>query len=559
MPVEINFPRDSTLKETNRILRSLAPLAVQLDGTPEGYKRVMRRWFIDNGALEADENALTELCKKWYTVTRVPWHGWTVFAQPDVTAVTTGTRGGDNVGLSCTPSTDTVAGQDDYAGHPLFAVVDCNFTVDGESGEPKITAIDGITDNFQRYSPDHFVGVLQMSGYEYQQEYEREYRIGYSSLRSVNVKEIEPLDEAIMFNGGGVRPFVVHAKYLNHTVGGKLTSYAGVIPTAYNISHNSMQELAKATGTGYSGTTTADDAFLKLMMVIKYASLTLDGILQGCCVNKYQFAAAESESGVRRVILTAEQAANFEVGMGVLIGDCTSSTDRGDAGMYSATGQKGAIITAIEPKGENVAIYVDTANTFETTESTTYISTFHWPNGSCDGVLGNDGSPKNCTSGKYPAKLQGIEYMPGGYEVICDAILKYYQDGDSTYWAEPYVCRDSAKQATSITEDYKPSGVRYKQPSAASWCYIRKLALKKGVYMPVDIEGGGSSTYTCDAWYTLANDSSSANEILLRCYLDHGVGVSGLFGGCGDDGLGVVWWGVVGRLSPNGKRGEWAA
>ena len=131
MPVEINFPRDSTLKETNRILRSLAPLAVQFDGTPEGYKRVMRQWFIDNGALEADENALTELCKKWYTVTRVPWHGWIAFAQPDVTAVTTGTRGGDNVGLSCTPSTDTVAARDDYAGHPLFAVVDCNFTVDG--------------------------------------------------------------------------------------------------------------------------------------------------------------------------------------------------------------------------------------------------------------------------------------------------------------------------------------------------------------------------------------------------------------------------------------------
>ena len=94
MPTEINFPRDTTLKETNKILRSLAPLAVQFDGTAEGYKRVMRRWFLDNGALEADTDALTALCDKWYTLTRVPWHGWTSFAQPDVTAVSTGTRGG---------------------------------------------------------------------------------------------------------------------------------------------------------------------------------------------------------------------------------------------------------------------------------------------------------------------------------------------------------------------------------------------------------------------------------------------------------------------------------
>ena len=111
----------------------------------------------------------------------------------------------------------------------------------------------------------------------------------------------------------------------------------------------------------------------------------------------------------------------------------------------------------------------------------------------------------------------------------------------------------------AATEDYKPSGVRYKQPSAANWCYIRKLALKKGVYMPIDIEGGSSSTYTCDAWYTPANDSSSANELLLRCYLYGGVESSGLSGGFGGGWLGYAWWNIVGRLSPNGKRGEWAA
>lgn len=559
MPTEINFPRDTTLKETNKILRSLAPLAVQFDGTAEGYKRVMRRWFLDNGALEADTDALTALCDKWYTLTRVPWHGWTSFAQPDVTAVSTGTRGGDNASLSCTPSTDTVAGRDDYAGHPLFAVTDCNFIVDAATGEPKITAIDGITDNFQRFSPNHFVGVLQMSAYVYQEELEKEYRLGYSSLRSINKKDVEPLDEAIRFVGGGVRPYVVHAKYLSRTVDGKLTSFSGVVPTAYSISHNTMHTLAATTGAGYSGTTTADDAFLKIMMIIKYGSLTLDGILQGCCSNDHQYPAAESESGVRRVIVTAEQAASLDIGMGVIIGDTSGSHDRNQAAMYSITGSQGAIITAIEPKGENVAIYVDTADTFDTTAGTTYISTFLWPTGSCDGVLGNDGSPKDCTSGKYPAKLQGIEFMPGAYEVICDALLQYSQDADETYWAEPYVCRDCSKYSASVTSDYKPSGVKYKQPGSNSWNYIRKLALKKGVFLPTDISGGSSTTYTRDEWYSLGSRNSGNYELLVRGILDDGVSIAGLSCGAGNGAPGNVHWYIAGRLSAAGKRGEWSA
>lgn len=557
----INFPRDTTLKETNRILRFLAPLSVQFDGTAEGYKRTMRQWFIDNGALDADADQLTALCDKWYTITRTPWHGWTTFYQPGVSGVSNGTRGGDNAGMVCEPSTDTFAGRDDFAGLPLFAVVDCNWIIDPTTLEKKITAIDGITDNFRRYSPDHFVGVLQMSGYYGRIEHEDTWEAHYSALRSVNVPEIAPLAEAVR-KDGSVSPWVIHSKYPSHTVGGKLTSYSGVIPTAYTISHNTSHTLSKATGAGYSGFTSADAAFLKIMVEIIFASVTLDGIVQGCCSFSVQCIAAESETGVKRVILNAADAARLEVGCSVVIGNYTTSTDR--YYLHSIT-PDGAVITAIEPHGEGkVAVYVDVPEPFDTTageaatEGTTYLSTYHWENGTCDGVLGNNGSYKDNVSGKYPGKIQGIEYMSGFYTVVSDTLLKYYQDSDGAYWCEPYVCTDTAKQATSITADYKAGGVRVKQPSSNNWCYVVKNGIKNGVSFPIVAEGGSSSTYTRDAVYFYGNKPDGIYELLLFCALGSGVADAGLSGGYAVNGPGDADWHIGGWLSPNGNRGEWA-
>ena len=464
--------------------------------------------------------------------------------------------------MTCAASTDTVAGKDDYAGNPLFACVDCNFVVDPETLEPQITAISGITDNFQRYSPNHFVGVLQMSAYYAVVDYDDRYEEHYSSTENVPVKGIAPLDEAVRPNSNNVRPWVVHSKYFNHTVNNKMTSYAGVIPTAYSISHNTLHTLAAATGTGYSGGTTADDAFLKIMLHIKYASLTGDGIIQGCCNNNYQHTAKVSETNVRRVVLSEADGAHFEPGMGVLIGT-NASTDRQAATTYNITGQAGAVVTSVEKVNISdtnyIAVYVNTDAAFDTTADTTQISTFHWVNGSTDCVLGNDGSPKDNTSGKYPGKIQGIEFMQGAYEAFADVILKLYKEDDETYWYEPYVCRQTAKFATSITADYQASGIKLPQPASSNWYYIKRMGYKKGVYFPIDVTGASSSTYVRDAFYLLAA-TEGIREWLARCYLNGGVAGAGVAGaGHGVDAVGCAYWGIVGRLSPNGNRGEWVA
>ena len=307
------------------------------DGTAKTYKKVMAMFYgaygIDDSSTPAEITAATDA---WYAITREPWDGGMEFAQPDVTAVSTGTKYGDNANMVCTPSTDTVANQDDYAGHPFFACVDCNWTIDASTLKPLITAIKGITSNFERSNPKKYVGVLQQNGYTYRVEGGNSYREGWSS----EPKPLQNCDHPFGKNPDGTfRQWMLHAKYPAHVNSDNtMTCCAEVTPTAW-MSHNVLHDKAKATGTGYSGGTAADWSFLKYMAKIKYG-LTLDGIIQGCCNHSAQHAALVSETGVNRILIASGQTGMYVVGSRILIGArYASSLDRHYT--YSISGAHG--------------------------------------------------------------------------------------------------------------------------------------------------------------------------------------------------------------------------
>lgn len=541
-------------------------LLTQLDGTKGTYDRVMRAWFYEKGVNAMTAAGLTALCEEWYTVTRDGWEGYTTFAQPDVSAVSTGTKGGDNATLSCTPSTDTVAGQDDYAGLPLFACVDVNYTVDPTTLDILVTAIDGVTDNFKRYDPDTFVGVMQMAGYHFWWEDGTSYTHGYADHDVAGIS-CAPLPESVRVDGT-VRKFVVHGKYYSKTVSNKMTSCAGVIPTAW-ISHNGLHTLSAATGSQYSGGCVADWSFLVLMTYIKYASLTLDGIMQGCCAYNYQLYAQASETGVRRMLIASSDASKIKVGSSVLIGTYNgSSADRGTAANYNISTNAGATVTAVESVTVGgttyAAVYVDTDEVFDTVANgnavsgSTIISTWHWKSGTTDAVLGNDGSPVSNTSGIYPYKLQGIEVMAGGYEVFADVIMDKVTISGHTYYV-PYIVKRTAHQSTTVTANYEGlTELAAACPTSASWQYIKRLGFKDGVFFQTHV-GGGSTQYTKDGFYMDADGTTGTREWLAFGYLNPGSGSAGLSCLYGDFALSAAWWGCLARLSPNGNRGEWAA
>ena len=558
-PDVLNFPRDTTVlriamasEERNRILREhygLDPLS-QMDGTPGKYKKLMKKFFDDR---KGGPFTLTGISNDWYTITRADWHGWTDFLY---TGASAGTKGGDNANKTCVASTNTVAGQDDYAGNPLFVPVDCIWEKDPDTLEPVITEIEGITDGFNRYDPTKFVGVLQQSAWVYQTEGAESWRFGYSS-EFVDGTAAEPLPEARKA-GGGVRPWIVHNKYPGKVVNGKWVSYSGIIPTSYSISHNALHTIGAATGTGISGTCYCDIDFLRKMAMIKYGSLTLDGILQGCVANNYNGTAQVSETGVKRILLTSTAAAHFEVGIGVLIG---TYTDRGHAAAYSISGNAGCLITAIEDvtvsETDYKAIYVDVTTAFDTTAETTIISTFFWPAGTCDKVLGNDGSPANPGSGVYPAKLQGIEFGHGGLIALADTIQSYTQE-DGTYYHQLYFVNKTADQTNTLTANYKPSGVKLVQPGSDGQNYIKHMKLKNGVFVPSEY-GGSSSTYFKDSNY-LKHDTIGLYEYLAVGNLSYSSANGGVSYADLHDGLANASWYVLGGPAPNGDRGgEWAA
>ena len=561
---ELNFPREQTqlrialaAEERNRILRQhygLDPLS-QMDGTKNKYLIEMQKFFA---AREGGPFTINQICEDWYSLVTPDWHGYVDWPK---TGVSTGTRGGDAANLSCTPSTNTEAGRDDYAGNPLFACIDCNWTVDPDTLEPVITAIEGICGDFSRYDPEKFVGVLQHSAWDYWTEDENNMRYGYSSRRQI-AEKAQPLPEACRVDGT-VRSWMVHAKYPGHVKDGKWVCCSGWIPTTYTISYNTVHTISAATGDGISGTCYCDWDFLRKMMMIKYASLTMDGIIQGCVSNNKTAIAAASETGVKRILLPTDAPA-LEEGMGVLIGTTTATgtVDRTSASCYSISTREGCVITSVETVTLNgadfKAVYVDVDTPFDTESGTTCIATFHWRAGSCDNILGTDGSPKNPGSGVYPGKIQGIEFGHGALIVLSDVIMHYDLE-DEQYYFEPYFVYRTAQQANTITDNYVASGVRNEQPNETKQMYIKHMKLtKQGVFIP-DEYGGSSSTYYRDSNYVRAGTVGNY-EVLVVGYLNNYTTHGGLSYANLYYGVSTATWGIASGPSPNGnRRGEWAA
>ena len=562
---ELNFPREQTqqrialaAEERNRILREhfgLDPLS-QMNGTKNKYLVEMQKFFA---ARKGGPFTINQICEDWFSLTNADWHGYVEWPK---TGVSAGTRGGDAANLSCTPSTDTVAARDDYAGLPLFACVDCNWTVDPDTLEPVITAIEGVCGDFSRFDPEKFVGVLQQSAWDYLSEDENTMRYGYSSHRQI-AEKAQPLPEACRASDGTVRSWMVHAKYPGHVKDGKWVCCSGWIPSAYNISHNSVHTISAATGEGISGTCYCDWDFLRKMMMIKYASLTMDGIIQGCVSNSKTAIAAASETGVKRILLPTDAPA-FEEGMSALVGTITATgtVDRGSANCYSISTREGCVITAVETVTLNgadfKAVYVDVAEPFDTESGTTCIATFHWRAGSCDNVLGTDGSPKNPGSGVYPGKIQGVEFGHGAYIVLSDTIMHYGLE-DGRYYYEPYFAHRVAHQSTTLTGNYVASGVRNTQPAETATRYIKHMKLtKQGVFVP-DEYGASSSTYYRDGNYIRA-ETVGNYAVLVVGHLYNNTTYGGLSYASLVNGLTYAYWNISGGPSPNGnRRGEWAA
>lgn len=543
-----------------------ALILAMIDGTAAGFQKAMKVFMQLNGITATSTPAeITAQVTAFYQLLQnnFSWDGGVTFYCPVVSSQSDGTRFGDNVKLTCVPSTATTKGQDDYEGLPLFAVIDCNWQMDDANKCPQITAIDGIAGQFERYNTSKYVGVLQMTGYHYYtnpgdegtQTFTEGYRIGYD----LSKKNCAPLPEAVAMDGT-VRPWVVHAKYNAGLRDNKMTCCSGTA-TQGNFCHNNAITYSHNISTSYSGTCSVDIGFLQLMARIKFASLTIDTVLNFDNSYNVTDTALVSEMGVKRVVVDATKKSSYIVGSRVVIG--TSSSH--DQLRQDNSGQIGYKVVSVEDVTINdtkyTAVYVESDSTFDTVAGNsddtknTKIATSKWPTGTTDSVPGNTGSI-DPTAGKYPCKLQGIEFGVGEWEVLSDTIIsltKATVDGVDTYYEEAFTVKDSSKQAILLNDDHKSCGIKILQDGEG---WIKELKWgNNGILYPTQV-GGSSSTLCRDYHY---HNKQSEKATGLREWLTFGdlgsYGRAGLFTLCVWNGLTNWWWSDASRLSPNGCRG----
>lgn len=446
------------------------------------------------------------------------------------------TKIGANQGIAVpTPGKIGTPAIDPYSaiGGPFFYM-----EVDGgceNSGVPYVAAVNG-DKNFSRAHSDEDTCILTPVLYTREVETDTTMQIYISDTKYPGY---EPEAGAILPDGT-LRPYMLRAKYpLSKDSQGRPRSTSGIKPLTRTVSHNSLIDIMNTKTTGYSGKTQNDEWYVKIMFLMKYATKNSQKYFVGCTGHGEQFRPTVAEQNVNRVIVAKANADKIPVGSSMMFGTNTSgNNDRGQTTSFDIF--DGAKITKIETyDSSNSAIYFEDISPFST-ETTYLLSTAPWVCGACDSVSG-DGSPTNCTSGREPFTIQGIELGHGMYEVLGNVILS---NDDSTGW-KVYINHDSQKEATLITDDYIDTGIKYDAGVADGWHYRQYPKTVNGLMLSLG-DGATSSSGICDGMYHLKNSTTGTREWLSLGNLGNG-SVAGLWCVVGTTGL-VTPGGTSGRV-----------
>lgn len=439
-----------------------------------------------------------------------------------------------NAGVAVpTPGTNSAASIDPYAALAPFFHIDVNATVDAD-GVPHVTAMSG-DGMFARTGGNGNVWVLApVLFWKIADDEEGAYTV--ISISDTQLPGFSPQPGA-MLPDGSLRPCMLYAKYAMSTYDGEAASVSGAQPRTRDVSHNSLITICKTATTGYSGRTVADDWYLKVMFLMKYATKNSQSVFQGCTSYNIIKPVTVSVNNQSHVIVA--KSAGYVVGSAVMIG--TQNTDRGNAAAHDVLDY--GVIKRIESHDDsNDKLILDRA---ATTSVNNYVLTAPWPTGCCDGVQG-DGSPTSRTNGKEPFVMQGIETAMGMYEVMSGVALKY--DGSS---CNVMVLHDTKNEASSISSDYVDTGVDLPADSTEGWKYPVRLSNANGMIVGTG-SGASSTTGVCDGTYMKAASTVGSYEFLALGNLNNG-SLAGLWCVGGDFALPAAWWGIGSRLSGTGR------
>ena len=453
-----------------------------------------------------------------------------------------GVKVGDNAGLTVVPSTNYRAGRDDYAGLSAFRVFDANVTV-ADDGTPVVKAIKGLAGNYAKDGSNGDVFVITVPGF-YRFEFDTNYcTIWYSDTQ---YDGYSPMPGALLPDGS-LRPCMAYAKYPLSNYGGKASSVSGQIPAS--MSEQGSVDVPTSKGKGYSGKTSADTFYVQLMHMLKYAAKDVERYLGGDFSGSGQVNVSKAETNVTRALVKATDAASIDLGSYVSIG---TGTDRGD----NKTGETAAYRKVISKTSvDSATTAINVSGAAFTTTTAMHVTQMPYLTGSTDGVLGNDGIPREDVSKTHqPIRLQGIELFAGLYEVEDDIILKNVKDSDTSGHTEVWKVLDTTKASgTAITADYVHVGdyPAVNDRADNQWQWQTDFTEKHGFLLPTGV-GATSTSGLTDALLINPISSPGLHELRRGGSL-WGGSHCGLFCAGGWTVLSLVWWDCGGRLSVLGR------
>lgn len=453
-----------------------------------------------------------------------------------------------NAGLVFEPSTDTEEGQDDYLNgqHPLFEWVHCNYVRD-DDGTARPIAIEG-SDGYKSTGAVD-VGAMQMSFWYKWDASNAEYDLITISDTPHPELGLVPWSECKKADGTTV-PWCIGSAYISGKASdGKLRSQPG-LPPERNQSHNNMITNYSKKGEGYKGAGAERNTFQFIFNAIKGATKNSQSLFAGVTSWNVQYEASiQSADNHTYFPVTNAQAANIPLGTCVSVGyggnnSGTANNDRGQATIHEYADDVKVLRKEALPDGKNTAIYLDIPddaafNTMphvydDTFSAPIILSSMHAVAGLTDSVLGHhDGSPVSNTDSKHPYRVQGREYLVGGYIVASDTVAYLNADGSRTVYTAEKGTAHSNNQET-ILSTYKNAGtIPNSATGTAAYWYIGDLSLDENTaaWWP-SAEGSGSTQGVCDLYRAGGSVSDTLREYLQGGFLldesRAGVGYLGL-------------------------------
>lgn len=455
----------------------------------------------------------------------------------------------DNVGLVCEPSTDKEQGRDDYADIPLFQWRRCNYKR-YDDGFAYPIAFEGDVDYNDKDNAD--VGNI------YQTFWYNEIDMGdYAELiisDSPNYQlGLRPWEEAVRADGT-IMPYFIFSAY-TASVGSDEKWYS--LPNKKELgfcSHNLMIDNFQKKGKGYWGASVRRNTFAMIFSQIKYGTKNIQSVMNGCTNYNFQIkASVQSESKNTYFPILKGQAGSIVVGAYVSVGygqaksDKSVNLDRGVA-TIGAYGDTVKVLRVEDLDGVNSAVYLEcepfsTMPVQDKTETDVMceivMSSMPWWTGSTDKVLGHhDGSLDN-KSGKFPCRIQGIEFFSGRYQIPSDVATMFQPDySKDVYFAKRGVAH--SKSDSVIKETYEKIGnIPASANGEGSDYWIGDVTIKKGAWFPSS-ELATSQSYG-DRVYSGGTSTSGSREYLQGGSLWVGSDAGLAFLLCGG-GLGGALW-----------------